>query len=239
MVFGLFSSHVQVWELDNEEGRAPKNWCFWTVVLEKTLKSPLDCKEIQPVNLKGNQPWIFIRTDAEPKLQYFGHLMRRADSLDKTLMLVRLKAKGEEGNKDEVIGWHHQFNGHELEQTPGDSGRQGGLACRNPRGHEESNTTWWLNNNNFQVYFINELISSEYSWQQFLGTLSSKWISTHIYVWSYWGLESIFPGGTVIKIPSANTGGAERYGSIPGSGRCPEWGNGLPTPVFLLREFHG
>ena len=99
--------------------------------------------------------------------------------------------------------------------------------------------TWWLNNNNFQVYFLNELIPSEYSWQQFLGTLSCKWISTHIYACSYWGLSSIFPGGTVIKIPSTNTGDAERYGSIPGSGRCPEEGNGLPTRVFLPREFHG
>ena len=88
----------------------------------------------------------------------------------------RLKAEGEEGNEDEMVGRHHRFNGHEFEQTPGDSGGQGGLACCNPWGHEESNTTWWLKNN-FQVYFLNELISSEYSWQQFLGTLSSKWIS--------------------------------------------------------------
>ena len=69
-----------------ERGWVPKNWCFQTTVLEKTLESPLDCKEIKPVNLKGNQPWIFIeRTDAD--LQYFGHLMRRVDSLEKTLML--------------------------------------------------------------------------------------------------------------------------------------------------------
>ena len=73
---GLSSSHVQMWELDSKEGWAPKNWCLWTVVLEKTLESPLDYKEIKPVNPKGNQPWIFIgRTDAELKLQYFGHLM--------------------------------------------------------------------------------------------------------------------------------------------------------------------
>ena len=67
---------------------APKNWCFWTVVLEKTLESPLGCKKIQPVHPKGDQSWVFIgRTDAELKLQYFGHLMRRVDSLEKTLML--------------------------------------------------------------------------------------------------------------------------------------------------------
>ena len=83
------SSHVWLWELDNKKGWAPKNWCFRTVVLEKTLESPLDCKEIRPVNPKGNQPWIFIgRIDAEteglmlkPKLQCFGHLMWSSSTL--------------------------------------------------------------------------------------------------------------------------------------------------------------
>ena len=75
-------------ELDCEESWVPKNWCFWTVVLEKTLESPLDCKEIQPVHSEGDQPWVFFgRTDAKLKLQYFGHLMRSVDSLEKTLML--------------------------------------------------------------------------------------------------------------------------------------------------------
>ena len=129
----------------------------------------------------------------------------------------RQKAKAKGTSEDEMVGWHHRLNRHESEQTPGDSGRQGGLACCNLWGHKESNMTWWLNNNNFQVYFLNELIPSEYSWQQFLGTFSCKWISTHIYACSYWGLSSIFPGGTVIKIPSTNTGDAERYGLIPGS----------------------
>ena len=77
-----------MWELDCEEGWAPKNWCFWTVVLEKTLESPLDCKVIQPVHSEGDQPWDFFgRNDAKAELQYFGHLMRRIDSLEKTLML--------------------------------------------------------------------------------------------------------------------------------------------------------
>ena len=77
-----------MWELDCKESWALQNWCFWTVVLEKTLESPLDCKEIQSVHPKGDQSWVFIgRTDAELKLQYFGHLMRRVDSLEKTLML--------------------------------------------------------------------------------------------------------------------------------------------------------
>ena len=84
-----------MWELDYKESWALKNWCFWTVVLEKTLESPLDCKEIQLVHPKGNQPWIFIgRTDAEAEtpILYFGHLMQRTDSLEKTLMLGKIEA---------------------------------------------------------------------------------------------------------------------------------------------------
>ena len=77
---------------DCEESWAPKNWCFWIVVLVKTLESPLNCKEMKPVNPKGNQSWIFIgRTDAEAELQYFGHLMRRIDSVEKTLMLGKIE----------------------------------------------------------------------------------------------------------------------------------------------------
>ena len=77
-----------MWELDCEEGWEPKNWCFWTVVLEKTLESPLDCKEIQPVHPKGDQSWCSLEgLMLKLKLQYFGHLVRRVDSLEKTLML--------------------------------------------------------------------------------------------------------------------------------------------------------
>ena len=83
-----------MWKLDYKEGWVPKNWCFWTVVLEKTLESPLDCKEIKPVNPKGNQSWIFIgRTDAEAEAPILGHLMRRADSLEKTLMLGQIEGR--------------------------------------------------------------------------------------------------------------------------------------------------
>ena len=95
--YGFSSGHVWMWELDYEESWAQMNWCFWTVVLEKTLESPLDCKEIQPVHPK-DQSWVFIgRTDAELKLQYFGHLMRRADSLEKTLMLGKIEGRRRRG----------------------------------------------------------------------------------------------------------------------------------------------
>ena len=92
------SSHVWMWKLDCKESRVPKNWCFWTVVLEKSLESPLDCKEIKPINPKGNQSWIFIgRTDAELKLQYFGNMMRRTDSLEKTLILAKIEGRRRRG----------------------------------------------------------------------------------------------------------------------------------------------
>ena len=93
-----FVGHVWMWELDCEEGWALKNWCFRTVVLEKTLESPLDCKEIQPVHPKGDQSWVFIgRTMLKLKLQYFGHLMRRVDSLEKTLILGKIEGRRRRG----------------------------------------------------------------------------------------------------------------------------------------------
>ena len=92
--------HVWMWELDYKETWAPKNWCFWTVVLEKTLESPLDCKEIQPVHPKGNLSWIFTgRTDPEAETPYFGHLMWRTDSLEKTLMLGKIEGRRRRGRQ--------------------------------------------------------------------------------------------------------------------------------------------
>ena len=87
-----------MWESDYKESWVLKNWCFWTVVLEKTLESPLDCKEIQPVHPKGNQSWVFIgRTDVEAETQYFGYLMQRADSFEKTLMLGKIEGRRRRG----------------------------------------------------------------------------------------------------------------------------------------------
>ena len=91
-----------MWKLDHKEGWAPKNWCFWTVVLEKTVESPLDCKEIKLFNPKGNQSWIFIgRTDAEAETPILCHLMQRTDSLKKTLMM----GKTEGGKRGGDRGW--------------------------------------------------------------------------------------------------------------------------------------
>ena len=94
----FFSSHVWIWELDHKEVSAPKNGCFWTVVLGKTLESPLDCKEIKPVNPKGNQSWMFTEgLMVKLKLQYFGYLIRRADPLEKTLMLGKIEDRKRRG----------------------------------------------------------------------------------------------------------------------------------------------
>ena len=103
-IVSFSSGRVWMWEWDYKESGALKNWCFWTVVLENTLESPLNCKEIQPVHPEGNQSWIFIgRTDAleglmlQLKLQYFGHLMQRVDSLEKTLMLGGIEGRRRRG----------------------------------------------------------------------------------------------------------------------------------------------
>ena len=96
--YGFSSSHVWMWEFNHKVSWAPKNWYFWNVVLEKTLESPLDCKEIKPVHPKGDQSWIFIgRTDAEIVAPILGHLMQRADSLEKTLMLGKIESRRRRG----------------------------------------------------------------------------------------------------------------------------------------------
>ena len=98
--YGFSSSHVRMWELDHKEGWAPKNWCFWIVVLEKILQSPLDRKEIKSINPKGNQPQIFFEgLMLKLKLQYFGHLVQRGDSLEKTLRLGKIEGKRRRGRQ--------------------------------------------------------------------------------------------------------------------------------------------
>ena len=95
--YGLSSSHVWMWELDYKESWVLKNWCFWIVVLEKTLESPLDSKEIQPVHPKGNQSWIFKGLMLKLKFQFFGHLMQRTDSFEKTLVLGKIEGEKRSG----------------------------------------------------------------------------------------------------------------------------------------------
>ena len=113
---------VWVWELDHKEGWAPENWCFWTMVLEKTLESPLDCKEIQPVHPKGNQSWIFIgRTDAEAEVPVLGPPYMKSRLIRKDPDSGKDWGQEEKGmTEDEMVGWHHRLNGHVFEQALGD-----------------------------------------------------------------------------------------------------------------------
>ena len=114
--YGFSSVHVWMWKLDCEESWAPKkNWCFWTVVLEKTIESPLDCKEIQPVLNEISPGCLLVGLMLKLKLQYFGHKMWRADSFEKTLTLGKIEGMTE----DEMVGWHHGLDGHEFEQALG------------------------------------------------------------------------------------------------------------------------
>ena len=143
--YGFSRSHIWMWKLDYKESRVPKNWCFWTVVLEMTLESPLDCKEIQPVHPKGNQSWIFNgRTEAEALILWPPDV--------KSWLIWEDPDAGKDWRQeetgmteDEMVGWHHWLSVHEFEQTLGVRDGQGGLASWSPRGRKESDMTEWLN----------------------------------------------------------------------------------------------
>jgi len=125
----------------------PKNWCFWTVVLEKTLESPLDCKEIKPAYPKGDQSWVFIGgTDAKAETPILWPPHAKSWLIGKDSDAGRDWGQEEkEMTEDEMAGWHHQLDGHEFEWTPGVGDGQGGLVCCNSRGHKELGTTERLN----------------------------------------------------------------------------------------------
>ena len=145
--YGFSSGHVWMWEFDHKEGWALKNWCIWTVVLEKTLEIPLDWKEIQPVNRKGNQSWVFIgRTDAETEAPVLWPPDAKNWLIGKDPDAGNDWRKEKKGmTEDEMIGWHHWLNGHEFEQAPGVGDGQGNLECCSPWGHKELDTTEQLN----------------------------------------------------------------------------------------------
>ena len=139
--YGFSNSHVWIWELDCKESWVQKNWCFWTVVLEKTLESLLDCKGIQPVHPKGDQSWLFIgRTDVEAETSILwppdvkNWLIWKDPDAGKDW---KQEKKGT--TEDEMVGWHHQLDGHEFEQPVGAADGQGGLGCCSPWGRT------WLN----------------------------------------------------------------------------------------------
>ena len=150
--YGFSSSHVWMWELDCKESWAPKNWRFWTVVLENTLGHPLDRKEIKSLNPKGNQPWIFIRrTETEAETPILWPPNAKSQLIVKGLDAGKDWRQKKQVTEDEMIGWHHQINGHEPEQVPEDSEGQGRLACCSPWGHSELDMIEWLNSNKFRT----------------------------------------------------------------------------------------
>ena len=154
-----------MWKLDYKESWVLKNWCFWTVVLEKTLESPLDCKEIQSVHSKGDQSWIFIgRTDAEAETPIFWPPHVKSWLVGKDSDAGRDWEQGEKGTtEDEMVGWHHQLNRHEFEQALGVGEVQGSLACCSPWAHKESDPTEQLNWT-FYLLFFNCLLMDFFLW---------------------------------------------------------------------------
>ena len=136
--YGFSSSHVQMWELDRKEGWPPRNWCFWTLVVEMTLESPLDSKEIKPVNPKGYKPWIFIgKTDAEAEISILwppdvkNWLTGKDSDAGKDW-----RQEEKQMIEDDIVRWHHWLSGYEFEQALEDGEGQGNLACCSPRGHK-------------------------------------------------------------------------------------------------------
>ena len=132
--YGFSSSHVWMWESDYKESWVPKSWCFWTVMLKKTLESPLDCKEIQPIHPKGNQSWIFIgRTDLEAETPILWPPDVNSWLISKDPDAGKDWGQEEKGmTEDEMVGWHHRLNGHEFEQAQGVGDGHGSLACCSP-----------------------------------------------------------------------------------------------------------
>ena len=145
--YGSAYSHIWMWELDYKESWTLKNWCFWTVVLEKTLDSPLDCREIQPVHPKGDQSWVFIgRTDVEAETP----ILWPPDA--KTWLIWKSPDAGKDWRQEErgttegeMAGWHHRLSGRGFGWTPGAGDGQGGLVSCHSWGRKELDTTEWLN----------------------------------------------------------------------------------------------
>ena len=136
-----------MWELDCEESWMLKNWCFWTVLLEKTLESPLDCTEIQPVHSEGDQPWVFFgRNDARAETPVLWPPHAKNWLIGKDSDAGRYWGQEEKGmTEDKMAEWHHRLHGREFEWTPGVCDGQGGLACCNSWDHKESDTIKRLN----------------------------------------------------------------------------------------------
>ena len=145
--YGFSCGHVWMWELNHKEGWVLNNYCFWIAGMEKTLESPLDCKEIQPVHSEGDQPWVFIgRTDAEAEVPMLWPCDAKSQLIWKNPEAGKDWKQEKGTTEDLIVGWHHQINGHEFEQAPGVVDGQGSLVCYSPWGRKKSDTSEWLNN---------------------------------------------------------------------------------------------
>ena len=206
-----------MWELDYKGNWAPKNWYFWTVVLEKTLESPLDSRQVKPVSPKGNRSWIFIgRTDVEAENPLLW-------PPDVTNWLIRIdpdpgkdwSQEEKRTTEDEMVGWHHQLDEHEFEQALGVGDGQGSPACCSPWGRKELNTTEWLNSTDLWGNCFSRC-----------GTRS----------WHHPGISLGFPGGSDDKEFACSVGD---LGSVPGLGRSPGGGHGNPLQYSCQENPHG
>ena len=148
--YGISRSHVRMWELDYKEGRVMKNWCFWTVVLEKTVASPLDCKEIKPVNPKGKKPWTFIvKTDAEAEAPILCTWCKEPTHWIDWLIGKQPTDAGKDWRqqqkgmtKNEMVGWYHWLIGHEFEKTSVDNWRTGKPGVLQSMGLQRVRHNW-------------------------------------------------------------------------------------------------
>ena len=165
-----------MWELDCEESWVLKNWCFWTVVLEKTLESSLDCEEIQPVHPKGDQLGVHWKSDAEAETPILWPRHAKSWHIGKDPYAGRDWGQEEKGmTEDEMAGWHHWINTCEFGYTPGVGDGQGDLACCNSRGRKESDTTERLNWTELKVSLMPHL-HQKCNWM-----LSTRGFKLHIF----------------------------------------------------------
>ena len=152
IVKAMYGLSIRLWELGHKEGRALKNWCFPTVVLEKTFKSSLDNKDVNQSNLKEINLHIFIgRTVPEAEAPIFCPSDVNSQHNGKDSDAGKAWRQEKRATEDEMVGWHHWCSRHELGQTPGDGEGQGSLSCCSPWDHKESDKTWQLNNNNINA----------------------------------------------------------------------------------------
>ena len=206
--YGFSSNYVWMWELDYKESWVPKNWCFWTMMLEKTLESPLDCKEIQPIHPKADQSWVSIwRTDVEAETPILWPPDAKSWLIWEDPDAGTDWGEEKKGKQDKMVGCHHWPSGHGFGWTLGVCVGQGGLACCGLWGHKESDTTEWLN-------WTETIHFSRWSSQPRDGTQVSLLSGRFFTNWATREVIKIFPASTgdLSSIP--------RLGRSPGEGNC-------------------